>query len=266
MNIQITNPQKAETFASIFQHIKTFTDNINIMFEKERMYIQSMDNSRISIFEIILPKEWFDKYEITNKQNINIGINSVILFRILNSKEKTQTIEIVYNAEEENDKLNLHFISDNKTEFNKHFEVPLIELEVELMEIPNLEHDAEMTVSSVQFSTMINQLKMFGDTIDIHCCEDKILLNSNSPESGKMSVEMKIDDLNSFSINEGQTMKLSFSLNYLHNICLYNKIAKEMEIGLKDNFPMKIVYKLNGYEDAKLIFYLAPKINDDEDG
>ena len=85
MNIAITNLQKAETFAAIFQHIKVFTDNVNIMFEAERMYIQAMDTSRVSIFEIVLPAAWFDKYEQTNAANTTIGINTVILFKILNT-------------------------------------------------------------------------------------------------------------------------------------------------------------------------------------
>jgi len=52
MNIIIRNPQKAECFSALFQHIHMFTDHINIIFEKEKMYLQSMDSSKVSIFEI----------------------------------------------------------------------------------------------------------------------------------------------------------------------------------------------------------------------
>jgi hypothetical protein len=85
---------------------------------------------------------------------------------------------------------------------------------------------------------------------------------SISQESGKMLVEINIDDLTAYSINEGESMKLSFSLNVLHNICMYNKIAKDVEIRLTENFPMKITYLL-GDDNCKMVFYLAPKINDD---
>jgi proliferating cell nuclear antigen len=264
MNIVINNLQKTDTFANIFQHIKAFTENINIMFEKERMYIQSMDNSRISIFEIYLPNTWFDKYELSNNENIVIGINSLIFHRILNSKEKTQSIEFIFNKED-SDKLFVHFISENKAEFDKHFEVPLIELDYEMMEIPESENEAEFTISSMQFSNIVNQLKLFGDTMNVTCSEEKIFLYSYSQDNGKMFVEIKIDDLNSFIINEGQSIKLSYSLHYLHNICLYNKISEEIEIKLKENFPMKVVYKLNNDENSKMVFYLAPKIKDDDE-
>jgi proliferating cell nuclear antigen len=128
------------------------------------------------------------------------------------------------------------------------------------MTIPPIEYVAEFTVPSGVFSGLINQLKMFGDSMDITCSEEKIVLFSNSPDSGKMSVEMDIDDLTSFSINEGEELNLSFSLNFLHNICSFNKLAKEMEIKLANDYPLAIVYDLNG--EGFMKFYLAPKIDD----
>ena len=79
-----------------------------------------------------------------------------------------------------------------------------------------------------------------------------------------MLVDINIEDLTEYSITEGEEMKLSFSLSMLHNICMYNKISKEVGIHLKNNFPMKIVYSL-GDNDACFTFYLAPKISDESD-
>jgi len=45
-----------------------------------------------------------------------------------------------------------------------------------------------------------------------------------------MTVEIKIDDLDAFSINDGENVNLSFSLAHLHNICTYHKICKDVEI------------------------------------
>jgi hypothetical protein len=78
-----------------------------------------------------------------------------------------------------------------------------------------------------------------------------------------MMVQIDINDLNEFSINEGETIELSFSISMLHNICMYSKISKNINVYIKDNFPMKIMYNL-GEENANMVFYLAPKIKDDE--
>ena len=158
----------------------------------------------------------------------------------------------------------INYTGENKTEFEKHFEIPLIEIDSDMLVIPEVDYQTEFSVSSSNFSSIINQLKMFGDTMDIHCSEEKIQLSSYSQEHGKMVVEIKIDDLTSFSINEDEKINLSFSLTYLHHICLYNKLAKEIELKISSDFPMKIIYLLGGDDEAKMSFFLAPRINDDE--
>jgi proliferating cell nuclear antigen PCNA len=260
MNIIINNPQKAECFASLFQHIRVFTDNVNIIFEKDRFYMQTMDSSKISILEISIPSDWFDVYEHKEANSITLGMNTSILFKILNSRDKTQQINIVYNNSD--DKLCFHFTSDNKAEFDKHFEISLMDIDMEMMSIPEIEYQAEFTLGSHNFANIIHQLEMFGDSLDINCSEDKILLCASSNEQGKMFVEIKIDDLSEFTIDEGESVELSFSLKLLHNICLYNKISKEIELKFSNNYPLKIIYKLIGHENASMVFYLAPKINE----
>lgn len=276
MNIVIANPQKAEQFAILFQHVKAFTDHINIVFGKDRMFIQCMDTSHVSIMELCLPSSWFCTYDHTFNDAITIGVSSSMLYKILNSREKTQLIEISY-SQEENDILFVRMRNPggtpaNKTDFEKHFEIPLMDIDSDTMDIPAIEHQAEITISSYHFASIINQLKMFGDTMDIQCSEEKILLGSNSHENGKMFVEIKIDDLSSFIIDEGKELSLAFSLTYLHNICLYNKIAKEVEVKFSSDYPMQMTYYLDalseGQEErpansAKLSFYLAPKIADE---
>jgi proliferating cell nuclear antigen PCNA len=265
MNIQIKTPSKSEIFSQIFQHIKVFTDNIIIVFNTDRVYFQSMDSSHILIFELHLPSPWFDKYEFNHNGNIPLGVNASLLFKILNTREKGQETEIIYSTEDE-DKLFLNFTSEDKTMFDKRFELPLMDLDNEFMSIPEMECNAEFSLASASFANIVNQLKLFGDTIDIICSEEKIVLRSLSEGSGKMSVEIQIDELTEYSIDEGEVVHLSFSLNMLHNICLYNKVAKEVRIKLIKDSPMQVLYNLgNSAEDTdnRLVFYLAPKINDE---
>jgi proliferating cell nuclear antigen len=243
--------------------MKVFTEHINLMIQPERIYIQSMDTSHVSIVEVVLPKEWFDEYELKSQESITLGISSSLLFRVLNARDKTQNITLDYNREEA-DKLNIHFTGDNKQEFDKHFELSLIDIDSEIMEIPSIEYQAELTLGSQNFANIINQLKMFGDNLDFKCSEKEIMLCSSSLEQGKMYVEIEIDDLSSFAIDENETIQSSFSLTFMHNIGLYNKLSKEIEIKISNAYPLKMIYKLPMSEDAQMIFYLAPKINEDD--
>jgi proliferating cell nuclear antigen PCNA len=233
------------------------------MFDSEKMYLQAMDGSRVSIFELSIPAKWFDSYTIDDGNNLCLGINSTILFRILNTYETGQTMNIKYDSEN-SDKLEIHFTNSGdgvKNVFDKHFELPLMDIENDIMEIPEFESQADILIPSVKFANIINQLKQFGDTMELECSEEKIMLAASTLESGKMYVEIKFDDLQSYSIAEGQELRLSFGLAFLHNICNYSKIAKNIELRITENYPMKITYELG--DDAKVTYYLAPKLSED---
>ena len=55
--------------------------------------------------------------------------------------------------------------------------------------------------------------------------------------------------------------QLKMSLKYLHIICMYNKLSKEIEIKLHHEYPLRIDYNIG--DGAIMRFFLAPKINDD---
>lgn len=261
MNIEIKNHTNADLFAIIFQHLKSFSEHVNVVFEASQMFVQCMDTSRVSIMEIRLPAEWFDVYEHTHSTSITIGLNANILFRVLNARDKTQDLNIKYTMAEE-DKLFVNFTSGAKKEFDKHFEMPLIDVESDTMEIPAIDFQAELTLPSAHFASIVGQLKQFGDTMEIQCSENKIMLVSHSQDQGKMFVEINIDDVSGFAIEEGANLELSYSLSYMSNICQYNKLSKEVELKFSNEYPMQVVYGL-GLPNAHVMFYLAPKINDE---
>ena len=64
MNILISQAGKCEIFSQVFQHIKLFTEHINIHFRENGLYIQTMDGSHVSIFELSMPNTWFDEYKL----------------------------------------------------------------------------------------------------------------------------------------------------------------------------------------------------------
>lgn len=272
MNIVINNAIKADIFVSLFQHISKFTENVNLMFETDRFYMQSMNTAHVVILEICLPKEWFDIYEIEGG-SLKIGINTALFYKVLKKREKTQQINICYNHSE-NDSLHFFFTtntnntnsvtdeSSKKKEevFDKDFEIPLVDVEEEILSIPDIEYQAELSLSTDKFANLISQLKDFGETLEIQCSEDKITLCAHSCENGKMITRILIEDLTEFSIEENENIQMEFALKYLHDICLYQKLSKLVELKISKDFPIRIMYSLGVEKDATFLFYLAPKM------
>ena len=139
--------------------------------------------------------------------------------------------------------------------------MPLSDIETEMMDIPSIDYAADFSLMAPKLFAVVQQLKQFGDTMEILCTEHSIQITATSPGAGKMSVDIKIDELSSYAINEGEELKLSYSLAYMHNICMFYKLSREVHLSLSDNFPMRLTYHFG--EDAFMTFYLAPKIAED---
>jgi len=288
MEVVIRNSERADKFAAIFQHIKLFTDHIAISCDASHMKMQCMDNAHVAILAMSLPAAWFDVYSLTDNETVRIGFNATFLHRILSSRDKEQQIQLVYSAED-SDRLMIHLtkpgddmsvplgsvplattsskkekkVTSTTNTFDKHFELPLIDIDEECLQIPDIEYTAELAMQSSQFADIVTQLKMFGDTMEVQCSEERIALASTSQDQGKMFVEIGINDLTEFAIDEGADLALSFSLTYLKYFCAYSRISELVSIKFGESYPMRIGYSLGETEDANLVFHLAPKINDD---
>ena len=258
MDIQLNNLTKVDEFAALFQNMKLFTDHINIDFNDERIYIQTMDNCKISLLEVIIPKSWFCVYSCPVP--LTLGINTNIFHKILSSRDKVQTMHMYFNTEEE-DKLYIDMESSMKTVFNRNFEVPLMELSYDVMDITAIEYQADISLPSSDFALLINQLRGFGETLQFVCNESKIEMISKSIDQGKMSVIVEIDDLSSYAIEEEKELNMSFSLKCLHTMCSFSKIYKEVEIKLHSDSPLYICYS-DGELSVKI--YLAPQMSGDD--
>ena len=256
MKITIRDKHKKDLFIALFHILKNCSTIINISFDIENVHIQGMDKSHICLFDIYIQKKWFNNYEVDELTKVAFDIN---VFHLIISN-KTDGYDILIHSESE-DNLNIDLlISENtKGEFNKYFKIPLCEYDYEEMDIPSTDYAAEFYISSKKICEIVNQMVVFGTDINIQCSEEKIDMIT-SGVTGEMLVNIPIDELTEFSIIEGETINLTYSLSYMNKMCLSNKLSSEIEFFMSSESPMKIKYDLG--DESTLMFFIAPKIND----
>ena len=262
MKIKIIDEQKCNDFVNVFQHIKLFSMNINIHIKTDKVYIQGMDASHVSIYELNLLSSWFDEYNV--EMDEVIGVNSGILFKILNARGTGQGITIQVDGD--NLEIELTSEQENKDSFNKYFKVPMIDNDEEMMMIPESDYQLNISMASKKFKSLIDQLSGFGDTVDVMYKEDKIFLKSESIEEGEMKIEIDLDDLEGCEVEEDLHMCKSFATRYMHMFTQFLKISKDIYLSFHSELPLKVVYQLDDTEKYNYLrFYLAPKISENED-
>jgi proliferating cell nuclear antigen len=257
MELIINDKSKIDLFIALFHLLKNCSSVVKLEFYIDKCLIQGMDKSHVCLFYIELKSTWFNLYTFLKNESFVVDSNS--LFLIFSRIQDSQTLNIIFHG---NDTLNINVLSlqndhNINTDFNRYFQLPLIDLELESYQIPDMEYDADFTINSKQFNDIMSQLMLFGDILNINCNENEFNLESNG-DNGKMKVALPIHDLVEFSITEGENINLSYSLNYINKMCLTNKLSKDIEISLTNDYPIKIKYSLGN--DSCAIFYIAPKI------
>jgi len=264
----IVGPERAETFLTLFTHIKSFSGSIVLLVEPERCYLQTMDSSHVSVVELFLPAAWFSSFQVDKPTRI--GFDVALFSKILSTRDKVAKQSICLELTGNGDELMISMPypegqgSDSQL-IQKKFQMPLIDLDQDLLGIPESESDAEFVVSSADWAEWISQLRLFSDQVEMRCSEDCILLKSKSKDKGGMTATIDIDKLIGFSINEGEIIQQCFSGTYLGNISQFHKLAPTMTIRVQSGNPLQVEYVLATDMDAKMRFFLAPKIGDDED-
>tara|TARA_B110000003_G_C16584036_1_gene509181 strand:+ start:413 stop:1180 length:768 start_codon:yes stop_codon:yes gene_type:complete len=255
MKFEINDKKKCDIFIYIFNHLKNFTDKLTLNVSPEKLHIQGMDNSHICIYELFLQSDWFDTWEVNESDNF--GIYLPTFNKILHICSDKQIINIHNNND--NASLNIFFTSDEKGEFNKFFQIPLMDIDTDMLAIPDTEYEVDIEIDSKKIKSLIDELSNFNDTLNIICNEEEITLESESDE-GSMKAIINIDDIEVLAVIEDMTVESSFGIKYISQMCQFYKIADKCEIHISNGIPL--LFKLDIDNESLIRFYVAPKIKD----
>lgn len=266
MKLEITDIHKADTFIQVLQNLKFFSDCVSLTFEHDKLYVQGMDTSHISIFEINILNDWFDTYEI--EQQVTLGINTNILYKILNTRNNDHKI-ILEHDEQNNDKLSIEFICEEKGEFNKAFHIPLMDIDNEMLGLTEMDYDLEFSLNSKKMKTIVDELSLFGDTINISFENDIVYFSAQTEAEGSMKLSVNIDDFESCSVDDQATISTSYGGKFLHWMTNFHKLNKSCTLYVQNDIPLQFKYDLDSGDDQcgknYIRFFLAPKISDTND-
>ena len=258
MRISITKKEDVQKFANIFKNLGGFQEFIKLDITPTGIEGQGIDAAHVCLFDLNITNDWFDEYEVTDQ--MSIGISTGLFCKIIECLKENQKITL--QMDETDDRL--HVSLEGSNNLNKYFELPLIDLDIEKVSVPNEEYDVDIEIESNLFTELVDEFSLFHDFLSIQCDEEYINMFA-SGENGKMAIKISNEDIIMYAINEGETISLSFSLLYFHKMCMFRKISSSLTLCLGDDMPMKMVYKLGDNTDTDnnyIRFFLAAKIED----
>jgi len=263
MIIELNDLTKSIEFTTIFKHLYKFATFILLDFDNNGLKVQGIDPSKSCVFELNIKNTWFDKYEIVQNKEYNIGVNAIILSKIFGIHNEDQFITISYDSEIES----ILVTFKSETLFTKEFNIPLVDVDNNKLEIHDIDYDVEFTIATKLLDNIVNELKIFNADINVKCDENMISFICDGIEGSMKCIlydsENDNDYINEFSCTEKIDLELTYSIKLFSMFCCFEKLSHIAKLEFGDNVPMRINYNFG--EENHLAFYLTSKITDEYD-
>ena len=249
MILKIDAGAKATIFTQVLACIQQLNSEIVIRLEDDSLYIQGMDNSHVSMYEMRLLKHWFQLYKVESSNTY--GFSCDVLNKILSKRTEKQDIHIDFSDET---KIKI-ILSDEISK--KTYIISSMDIDIETLNIPEQEYDIDIGISSKLYKDTIDELSTFFDDMTVKCDENTVIFGGKN-DNVESSIEIDTEHMISYEYTDD--MQMTFSIRYLKIVSLLSKICKEMLLHLHNEYPLRTDFNFD--DEHRFSFYLAPKIDD----
>jgi len=242
---------KAKVLKTIVDAVSELSESIVFDITETGIRAQSMDSSHVSLSFLSLKAEGFNSYNF--EKHYNIGISLVSLLKILKCSSGEDNVLLKL---EDEDKMILE-ISDGSSK--SEFELRLMEIDEEMLSIPQMEECCEIKMPSSKFQKIVRNMCAMGEDCMITVNKDKLMFTSSGDTIKINSIYENKDDV-SFKGH----IRSRYSLRYMQMFTKATPLSTGVIINLPEGAPMVVKYETEGGLIG-LTYYLAPKIEDEED-
>jgi len=238
--------EDARYWKNCIDSIVNLIDEGNLEIGTNGISLKAMDPSQIAMVSFSIPKSSFSKYKVdeTTKIGINFDNMSKVLSR---SRGKDKLMMMV-----DENKLVLEFLGDDK----RNFKLPLIDVQEGAQKEPKIEFDALVKIKAGQFKEILGDAALLSSHVVLEASSKGFFVEVHG-DSGDLRVEREKTGEATLNIEVKKDSRATFPLQFLGDMVKACPDDESLSLHLKTNAPIKVEY---GIGDAKLIYYLAPRI------
>lgn len=227
-------------------------------FTSEGIEFSGMDSSHVSMTTVIMHNSLFKEYDLP-EGNVSAGMGLRSLNNILKLVGDKDQLQISYDTSKDN-AINVQFANVQKKR-NYDFDLKLMDIDNDELEVPKLAFTHGLDMVSVDFAQVINDCVVFGDTVKLAVGGDKMVTSVD----GELANSFMSLDGQAVLPNEGDPVTMNLALRYLQFFAKGKDVCKTVSLRLLDGLPICISYKIGDNDKSALTFYLAPKMEDEDE-
>jgi len=180
----------------IVSALKELIDQASWDLTEEGIQLQSMDSSHVALVQMMLKMENFDLYRCD--EAFQMGLNMTNLNKIFGAFTSGN---LLIQCEDDSDTVKFIF-EDEKNSRTQKYELRLMDLDVEQLGIPEQDYDATFTMPSAEFSRIVKDLLVVGESVTIGVTKGDVIFKADG-DIGKADIKITKDE----SIDSGKKKK-----------------------------------------------------------
>jgi len=252
--------KQAGLLKKVVEAMKDICKDVNFDVSEKGFSVQSMDSSHVALVGLLLRESAFVEYRCDRP--VSLGFNVESLAKVFKLCGPNDSLKIRHANGADQISFQSESAEDDKI---SDFDLKLMEIESEQMEIPEQQYNAVAKLPSSEFLKVCRDLKEFGETVTITASKEGIRFSVNGDlGSGNVTLRPreaeKEEEKVSLTVTEPVTA--TFALRYLNMFARSAPLSGSVELGMGSDSPLSVKYPLEHQDNGQLEFFLAPKIDE----
>ncbi|WIA10126.1 hypothetical protein OEZ86_000290 [Tetradesmus obliquus] len=247
----------------LVEAVKDLVTDGNFEATEAGISLQAMDTSHVCLVALQLRGDGFENFRCD--RNVTLGIQLANLSKLLKCAGNDDIITL--KADDQPDVITMTF-EDPKTERFADFSLKLMDIDSEHLGIPETEYSATIRMPSAEYARICKDLSSIGETVVISATKEGVKF-STSGDVGTANITVRSNtaaDLKpeqQTTVELGEPVALTFALRYLNSFAKAASLASQVQLSMTKDLPVVVEFTISDMGHLK--FYLAPKIDEDED-
>ena len=259
-NILTIKTVQIAPFRTLMTALKDILLETNITFEQDGMRIINMDKSHTILVHLFLPAENFEFYEC-KKEKIIIGVNMFHLYKLINTIENEETLNIyIENADYVDGIVSYLSLKYENGEIKqcKTQKLRLIEPDPEELQYPDVKFSSIINLPSVDFQKIIRDLSCISDKLEIKSVGNELIFKCSGQFASAEIHRTETDGSMGFITKQdiSKIIQGEFSLKNLGYFIKCTNLCPQIEVYLENDLPLVVKYNVASLGSIRMC--LAP--------
>jgi proliferating cell nuclear antigen len=256
MNIKT---EQTAAFRILVEALKEILTEGNFIFDETGIKLMAMDSTHSILIHMKLDAFNFEFFHCPQK--VVVGINMLNFFKLIKTMSNSENLTLFIEKGDEN---KLGIVIHNPEKNSKTiYKLNLLDISNDEISIPPAVFDTQLALPSGDFQKIIRDMINIGENIEIKSIGSQLILNCEGDFASQETILGETDNGLHFTQKSPKELPIQgiFSLKYLILFTKCTNMCNQINLYIKNDYPLIIKYSVASLGDIKLC--LAPNSSTD---